>query len=353
MFFYLKKDLKAPAVEPVGMKSYMLVRTGLNVREEEWFGEALGPDGTQDPEAGGSREACETGNSGRVPWIKKAWLRRRNARREEKERRAAERERERRLAEREERICRAEEQIRELALQISGLADEPGKCRCVYEDSIRRAVAGKNRGGTLPRLWNKYLEWEEFDGYQQQFWVERLISRAEQTDFVILGTAPCIYGLIEKYASRMKSLRWILPKAGCSDEVLDFVEDFYTEYGLAVSLETLESNTGWKRFGLFGSRPSCIIDFAEEVPGDFSGVARGSVWVDVFSREEKKYRIQARRPDIRYISMKEEWKRVQRRCRAPETVFWMASPLAALPENPPDNLDTGCKSGYNTEESEG
>ncbi len=41
MFFYKKRGLQAPEPEPVGLKSYMLVRVAMDVGEEEWFGEKL------------------------------------------------------------------------------------------------------------------------------------------------------------------------------------------------------------------------------------------------------------------------------------------------------------------------
>ena len=41
LFFYKKRGLQAPEPEPVGLKSYMLVRVAMDVGEEEWFGEKL------------------------------------------------------------------------------------------------------------------------------------------------------------------------------------------------------------------------------------------------------------------------------------------------------------------------
>ena len=46
--------------------------------------------------------------------------------------------------------------------------------------------------------------------------------------------------------------------------------------------------------------------------------AEGSIWLDMLSSEEKRYRIQGRRTGVEYVSLKEEWKRAKRRCAAPE-----------------------------------
>lgn len=340
MFFYLKRDLKEPEIEPVGMKRYMLVRVGLNAGREEWFGLKLGKeefapedsrerDGSVFGDVQGKTEKELYGPEGREERlaaglfgrIRAACSRRRNGRLEEKKRQAERQEKERLLAERELRAGRTEEALRKLAAELSDMADEPGKCYCVYESGVRKAVMAEGNGkdAVLPFLWHKYLEWGEFRDYGKVFWTERLFSKSLWNHYVILGTAPCIYGLIEKYARNMKSLRWILAEADYSQEVLDFVEDFYIEYGLAIDLQTFEGCGSGRRFALSCQEPSNIIDFTEDILFECQGAAEGSVWLDVFSVEEKKRRLLARNPGIRYFSMKEEWKRAQRRCRTPRT----------------------------------
>ena len=52
----------------------------------------------------------------------------------------------------------------------------------------------------------------------------------------------------------MKSLRWILTEAEYDRELADFVEDFYTEYGLAIELQLLEDWAALKRLRFFCRR---------------------------------------------------------------------------------------------------
>lgn len=343
MFFYLKRDLDVPAVEPIGLKTYMLVRVGLNVRPEEWFGLKLGDQEIPDEEEtdcdGTDRDTVEFPDlqksrdsmSSKVEKegifhtllhfpgrIRAANERRRNIRLEKERKQTAWQERERLLAGREARIHQAEEAVRKLASELSLLADEPGKCCCVYENGVRKAVvsADGRKERILPVLWRRYLEWEEFQGYRQRFWVEQLFSQAVSSHYVILGTAPCVYELIEEYARRMKSLQWILAEADYSEELLDFVEDFYTEYGLAINLQTFEAGGLGKRFRLSCKMPSGIVDFSMGISFVISDVAEGSVWMDMVSEEEKRSQILVRNEGIKYLSMKEIWKKAERRCRA-------------------------------------
>lgn len=334
MYFYKKRGLQEPETEPVGLKSYMLVRVALDVNEDEWFGVKLGQ-----PEAEAWDEAAEVrkpDDSGR----KRGFLKRRRERkrmREEAQRREA------LLAEREGRIQEAEASIQRLAGQVAELAGEGNVCYCVYESGIRKKLLGKRGCGSkimtdmseeggpedapeterdrhqtiLPVLWQRYFDQSEFTDYSGRFWVEQLMPEAVLPHFVILGTAACIPEIIEKYAGGMKSLKWILPEAGCTEEVQGFVEDFYIESGLAVSLQTLSDAGEFRKLRQICVLPSNILDFTEEPNINTSGAAPGSIWLDMQSVEEKRRRILGRSPEIACFSMKEKWKYAQRRCKSP------------------------------------
>lgn len=240
------------------------------------------------------------------------------------------------LAEREERIRRTEASIQRLALEVAELAGEENCCFLVYEDSIRKlfsgAMSGKTEEGeaacvgsrksdSLWALWRKYFIWKEFKHYSGYFWVKLLTEEALSgcclTHFVILGNAACIPELLQDYEDRMKSLRWILPEADYTEEVEEFVEDFYIRSGLAISLQTISGYREWGELQLECILPSIIIDFTEYTRIAVSGVPEKSLWLDIGASEEKKRYITARNPEITYISMKEKWKSAQRRCNAP------------------------------------
>jgi hypothetical protein len=250
--------------------------------------------------------------------------------------RKAQTEREALLQEREERLRRTEAAIRKLAREVQELAqldsasgisrtfmgeDAPGQNEpkredifCVYEDGIGKALSGQK---VLAGLWQKWFAWRTFEGFTDFFWAEQLMDAARWPQFVILGTSDCIPKLIEAYAPRMKSLRWILPEAGFTEEVQVFAEDFYVESGLAIALQTIPETGAFRRMQLISALPANILDFTGETHVLTAGLAQGSVWMDMRSLEEKKRRILGRGDGITYVSLKEKWKYAQRRCKNP------------------------------------
>lgn len=377
----------------MGLKRYMLIRVGLDVREDEWFGVDLRPpeaaEGSgfgEEPNHGmglvpeqrpkdrsrrgrrkqGARTESgqraeqetetETGWSGLLHplrYLRLCMAKGGERRCRERGIRAQEQERERLLAERKERILQTDMAVERLAREVLELTEDRGSCRLVYEGALQKTLAGapkcggalqdqwalrqeqENRGEAwqerkswegkgaaqgelLSELWKKHFDMEEFQEYRQRFWIERLLPYARLCHYVILGTAPCIYQIIEDRAQGMKSLRWMLLEADCDQELWDFVEDFYTEYGLAIELRTFESEESFRRQKALCSQPANIIDFTGDICFSVTEAAEGSIWLDMLSSEEKRYRIQGRRTGVEYVSLKEEWKRAKRRCAAPE-----------------------------------
>lgn len=350
LYFYKKKGLERPLTEPVGLKSYLLIRIGLDVEEGRWFGRKLeenlsGEDasaadgvkaGGNAPAAGGQhaddaapREQGYGLRAGlRHPWrvLGRKWKECKTRRREQARRRAWEQEEAAKLAAREEAAGRVEEAMAGLAREVAELAGAMDGCSCVYEDSLRKAlISGQGEAGgeaqILPVLWRKNFPVEEFHGYAQRFWVEQMLSRVERLEmpphFIVLGTAPGLPEVMETHARRMKSLRWILPEADWNEDINIFVEDFYTEYGLAIELQLVEDMAALKRLRIFCRERVSILDFAGTAYMAVSAVPDGSVWLDMLSVEEKRRRILAKGKKIKYFSMKEIWKSAQKRCNCP------------------------------------
>ncbi len=349
IYFIKKKGLREPFIEPIGLKTYMLVRVSLDVGAEEWFGKTLRMPGQPEKrdESAKVQDARERrhflgilrrrGRQG-----KRNRLTKKERRLEEKRRKAELLEQERLLAEREERLRQTEEALRRLKRDVMELAGEERDCYCVYENTVRKALIGSEAQGQerisaenpaeafmeeytgngkrekgLSALWQQYFDLKEFEGYCRPFWVEQLMPEAVWPHFVILGRMPDLFSVLETYACKMKSLRWILLEADYTEELLADVEDFYTEYGLAIELQYLEGPSAWKKFRLSCARPSNILDFTGEARLAVSEIPEGSVWLDMFSVEEKRRRMMGRSNGIQYISLKEKWKYAQRRCSAP------------------------------------
>jgi len=194
LFFYRKRDLEKALVEPVGLKSHMLIRVGLNVGEGEWFGRRTdfssyrkadeaagniaGPGGRRtaggdlEPETlpGKKRERQKSGGfwrsilkfptrypgerRGEREGEKRAHRKRENGKWEQRKRENEKREQRksrkqesrdaaelRRLrAEWEESIRNIEQEILKIASEIPELAGEESRCYAVYEDSVRKVL---------------------------------------------------------------------------------------------------------------------------------------------------------------------------------------------------------------------
>ncbi len=264
LYFYQKRGLTAPYVEPVGLKKYMLIRIGLDVRQETWFGVGLTGEcpgaGADRPEPfrgkgfsaavenGGKKALTEAAAAGGRIRRRKIWQlwnlpghlaggesgkfftrKRRHGTRQGKEREAPE--------EGQEKIRRVRDIMGKLAAEAAELAGEESRIWYVYEDSVRKCLTEKGESPSgeenpaqrqrklLPSLWEQYFEQKEFADYCGLFWAEQLLEKALLPHFVVLGTADCIFEILERYAGKMKSLRWILPEADCTGEILDFVEN--------------------------------------------------------------------------------------------------------------------------------
>ncbi len=352
LYFYQKKGITKPKVEPVGQKTYMLVRIGLDVEQDEWFGQKVG---REESGAGEDVQPKEAGGRQRRFFLLGCLWDRCTARRERKKeeaRRQAVKEAKRRLEEeRQERLRLVGQSVRELSEEALSLVVGTRDCFLVYEDSLRRHLTtresevseGEERGDEeaggetdwpvrnlyrkeLPILWKEGFPLPEFTRYTDPFWVELLAAEAVLPHFVVLGSAPCLFSLMERQAHRMKSLCFILMEKDLTQELLDFTEDFYEEYGLAVTLQLFSpcSRSPWRRegaeamrrLGLKGVRAN-IFDFTEEPHIAVSEAAPGSIWLDMRSMEEKRRRIEAKGDHVSYHSLKTKWRRAQKRCNCP------------------------------------
>ena len=341
IYFLKKKGLKEPLIEPVGLKSHMLIRVSLDVEEEDWFGISfrMAEPGYQSRSASEAAEMQkqEKQDNRSSMWhplkaLRQMYRVKKEAGKEKRRCRAEALEQEKLLAEMGERSCRTEKAIERLLRDIKELTAEERHCCCVYENSVRKMLiaektenfnnvtdmsqveAGK---GILPVLWQKYFDFPEFTDYTGSFWVKLLMPQAVWPHFVILGTAPCLYAVLEEAAHRMKSLRWIVSEEDCTEELFEFTEDFYTEYGLAIVLQPLAGNAAWKRFRLAAPLPVNVLDFAGEAWGASTEIAEGSIWLDMLSSEKRRRRITGQGNGIAYVSLVEKWKYAQRRCNSP------------------------------------
>ncbi len=199
-------------------------------------------------------------------------------------------------------------------------------CACVYGSGMRKLLL---EGTPLAVHWNKAWTVPEFTDYRAYRWSAELLTYATCSRFVVLGVAPDIPLILKSCARRMKSLRWILQEKDYDEKAKEFIEDFYEDYGLVISVQTVAGRNAFRALCLESVEPVCILDFTDETKFFFGGLEPGSVWLDFLSAEEKAKRLERLAKKVSYYSLKRLWAN----------------------ENPTKTyfLDSTDKSGYNTE----
>lgn len=313
------------------MKDYLLVKVGMNVGENQWFTHSiLSASATPTMQVlthgQSAREAKEASPRG---FTLESLLQRLREYKKKRDRAYALKQRRKLFEEEHALIC---QELEIFLSELNHYVDQRYECCCVYGDAVRKGLIlpenyGREdldgpsqdavRGGEdvipafwMPKLWQQYWQIPEFDAYLQQRWVEPLLVNAVLHHFVVLGYADCVPGVILRCARRMKSLRWILQEQNYTEELQNFVDEFYVDYGLAVTLQPLEGGKAFARLLLVSKDPVCVLDFTGEPYISPGGIAKGSIWIDFQSSEEKARRVLERQEGISYFSLKETWKRV-------------------------------------------
>ncbi len=173
----------------------------------------------------------------------------------------------------------------------------------------------------------------KFTEYVQQEWVEHLLRYGETAkgeplwrDLIVLGRNPFLNYLILRYAVGLRSIKWYLTEREYREDEERLIWELEDEYGLVPEICLLTEASDYDRVRLENAVPCLVLDFCDSGKAYGGGLAAGSIWLDFPASEEKERRVTAGCPQIRYFSMKKEWK----------------APRKAL-----EYLDTISKNGYN------
>lgn len=173
----------------------------------------------------------------------------------------------------------------------------------------------------------------EFREYLQQEWVEHLLAYGEKAkgeplwrDLIVLGHNPFLPYVILEYAQELHSMKWYLTAREFREDEERLTWELEDEYGLIPEIRLLPEAADYDRVRLEATAPCVVLDFCDSDKVYGGGLAAGSVWLDFPASEEKERRVAFGCPQIRYFSMKKEWK----------------DPRKAL-----EYLDTISKNGYN------
>ncbi len=212
---------------------------------------------------------------------------------------------------------RTEQKLPELKLreQLQELTEDPDRTYIVCREPL------------------SFYYGREFTEYVQQEWVEHLLRYGENAkgeflwrNLIVLGRNPFLPYVILRYAVGLRSIRWYLTEREYREDQEELTWELEDEYGLIPEICFLQEADDYDRVRLESAVPCLVLDFCDSGKVYGGGLAAGSIWLDFPASEEKERRVTVGCPQIRYFSMKKEWK----------------DPRKAL-----EYLDTISKNGYN------
>lgn len=202
-----------------------------------------------------------------------------------------------------------------LGTAVRFLGENPHWTYSAYEDFLDflRETDDWKRNWTTPL----------FEDYRDYFWADKVAEQGKLDYWILLGYEDCIPTLLQKYAKRMRGIRWYLAEEGFTEPLQEWADEFYREYGLAIEFKV---NPDGRRLHPSASQPVNVLDFSGDDKISACDIPRGSIWLDVCAEGHKRRTLEARNPQITYFSLKKQWEQSQK------------APII---------LDTPHKNGYN------
>lgn len=332
IYFYQRRNPLQREISLMYQEDYLFARVGICADRHSWFGcpvphapapveetmdetapdellpaetsrEARTQGGVSGGESRGRESRVQTEGKCREGWFR----RRRKVRERQRELRRRQQEYMQKLQEYKELQEELAASMRQLWKEVFSEVERAGgagEVRCVYEDSLRFLAEGR---GEAAICWSLLWNIPEFRDYKSMRWVRPLLEYVRHSDFILLGTADCIPAMLQGLARRMKSLQWYLREEDLSEEVQGWVEDFYEEYGLAVTLRELTGENAFSQLRLKSGEPVCVMDFTDEEKLSAGDLAGGSIWIDFASVDGKSKRMERQAPEVSYMSLKKYW----------------------------------------------
>lgn len=305
MFFYQKKSPEQRDICLMYQEDYLFAKVGICADSGSWLERPLPEEGELSEEAGGEAPAQEgeAARENRGSWLKRH--RQERTRRREQKRR--QQEYMQKMQEYEEQRLELAENMRRLKAEVFSemeRAGGTGSVRCVYESGLRFLADAR---GEAALCWSRVWDIPEFRDYKSLRWVQPLMGYVRHSDFILLGRADCIPVILQGLARQMKSLQWYLREEELDEEVQGWAEDFYEEYGLAVTLRGRTGRNAFRKLGVQAVKPVCVMDFMEEETFLAEELPEDSVWLDFASVDGKAGRIRRQAPGVSYMSLKKYW----------------------------------------------
>lgn len=188
----------------------------------------------------------------------------------------------------------------QLRLELAEYLEERDEVFLCYDESVKADSWVRD-----------ILPFSEFADYLQWDWVVRLLPKACNHHFLVLGDVPCIKEVLWELAPRMKSVSWVAPDLVAEDLLEDFAEDFYQETGLAIRLEFLPTDITYGQLVIpddFVKEAVTVLDFAEGKHIPHYCPPKGSLWLNMTADRDKERRIRVRGLKCEVISLRKQWK---------------------------------------------
>ena len=303
----VRKDttLQEPCVEAVGMGGYLLIRIGLDVDWNRWFDISL--EMPKADKSGGTsiEEYCRNNRY-------------------------------------------VQDSLRALAHRICSLPEPDGDIHLVYDGKI--AWLGQPemaRESIMARMWQEYFPIPEFGEYGSPEWMEQLIPETLCPNVLILGNGLGVCKVLEKHARKIKEVRWILFREDYDEVFRNFVEEFYSDYGLAIRYHVITDVSYLAEEGVRCTERTTVFDFTGPLYVNVKKMAPGSTWLDVYSCQTKWEQIrpfsEGAKRTCEYRSLYKMWTEMQKKYNRPYF-------LDSIEENGYNTLETVGARGYKGKE---
>ena len=155
----------------------------------------------------------------------------------------------------------------------------------------------------------------EFREYLQQEWIEHLLryggdgaGHLRWPDVILLGRNPFLPYVLLPCAETLRSVKWYLTEREYRNDEEWLVEELEEEYGLIPELKLFATQEAYGKVRLQTAVPCLVLDFCGSAKVHGMGLMPGSIWLDFAAVEEKERRLASGCPQIRYFSLKKEWK---------------------------------------------
>lgn len=314
IYLYRKKEADEDGFQMMYCEDYLFIKVGIAADADHWFGRRLPERPEKPPENEPERPDARAELSCRRGI--RSWL---AARREEKCRVREEWQLRQEYAgkclEYEIRREAIEDSMSRFIRELLGSAEKAGgtgRLWCVYEDGVQFLTDARTGiGGCFGMLWNV----PEFRDYKDYRWVRPLLGRVDgrYSEFILLGMGECVFEVLRQLARHMKSLQWYLREEELTEIVQEGIEDFYTEYGLAIAVCPLEGERAFRTLRLMSAVPVCVLDFVEEEKLFAGELGQNSLWLDFTSIDEKRRRMGRQASRVNYESLKSRWGTLEKR----------------------------------------